>query len=150
MLKLLLAAFLPLAMGAGATNAQATGEDVAATIKTMERSALHRSDQGDVSAFLAISDPDVVYIDPFNEKPIYGRDALARYYAKAYEGYQPARGEMSNVNVKVLGDAAVLTFNYRSPNKPVNGWNCTEVYHRTPEGWRIAHTHWSFVKPEMP
>lgn len=150
MLKLLLTALLPLAMGTAAAKGQAPSEDVAATIKTMERTALDRSDQGDVSAFLAMSDPDVVYIDPFNEKPIYGREALAQYYARVYEGFQPVRGEMSNIKVQVLGNAAMLTFNYKSPNKPANGWNCTEVYHRTQEGWRIAQTHWSFVKPEMP
>jgi ketosteroid isomerase-like protein len=25
----------------------------------------------------------------------------------------------------------------------------TEVYRRDPEGWRIIHTHWSFLKPQL-
>jgi ketosteroid isomerase-like protein len=150
MFKFVLTAVLPLVLGSVAALAQPPAEDVASTIKTMERTALDRSDMGDVVAFLAIYDTDIVYIDPFNEKPLYGREAVARYYAKAYEGYQPVRGEMSNAKVQVLGDTAVLTFNYKSPNKPANGWNCTEVYHHTQEGWRIAQSHWSFVMPEMP
>ena len=148
--KFVLAAVLPLILGAAAPQAQPSAEDVASTIRAMERAALNRSDKGDVSGFLEISDSDVVYVDPFIDKPLYGRDALAEYYAKAFAGFQPTHGEMSNIRVQVLGEVAVLTFNYKSPNKPANGWNCTEVYHRTQEGWRIAQTHWSFVKPEMP
>ena len=148
--KFMLAAVLPLILGAAGSPAQSHSENAASTIKAMERAALDRSDKGDVGGFLEISDADVVYIDPFNEKPLYGKDALASYYAKVYEGFQPTHGEMSNIRVQVLGEAAVLTFNYKSPNKPANGWNCTEVYHRTEQGWRIAQTHWSFVKPQMP
>jgi Protein of unknown function (DUF3225). len=148
--KALLTAVLPLVLGSLAANAQVPAEDIAATISTMERAALDRSDQGDVGRFLELYDADIVYIDPFIDQPIYGRDNLAKYYVKAYEGFQPARGEMSNVKVQPLGDVAVLTFNYKSANKPANGWNCTEVYHRTPSGWRIVQSHWSFVRPQVP
>ena len=150
MSKFVLTVVLPMILGTVGLQAQSTIGDVASTIKAMERAALDRSDKGDVGGFLENSDSDVVYIDPFNDKPIYGKDALASYYLKAYEGFQPTHGEMSNISVQVLGDAAVLTFNYKSPNKPANGWNCTEVYHLTAQGWRIAQTHWSFVKPQMP
>jgi ketosteroid isomerase-like protein len=148
--KLVLAAFLPHIMGIATSPAQSSVEDVASSIKAMERAALDRSDNGDVRGFLEISAPAVVYIDPFNDKPLYGRDALASYYAKAYEGFHPTHGEMSNIRVQVLGDVSVLSFNYKSPNKPTNGWNCTEIYQRTENGWRIVHTHWSFVKPQTP
>lgn len=148
--KLALIAVLFLVTAGASQRMQAQTEDVAITIKTMERVALDRADRGDVEGILGISDPGVVYIDPFNETPIIGVDALRIYYAKAYQGFVPSHGEMSNVTVQVLNDAAVLTFNYKSSNKPSNGWNCTEVYHRTPAGWRIAHSHWSFVKPPMP
>lgn len=148
--ELALIAVLCLVIAGASKGIQAQTEDVATTIKAMERVALDRADRGDVEGILGISDPDVVYIDPFNEKPIIGVDALRTYYAKAYQGFVPAHGEMSNVRVQVLNDAAVLSFNYKSSNKPSSGWNCTEVYHRTPSGWRIAHSHWSFVKPLIP
>jgi hypothetical protein len=150
MTRFVLAAVLPLLMGRVASTAQGPAEDIVSTIKAMERAALDRSDKGDVGGFLEISDAHVIYIDPFNEKPLYGRDALASYYAKAYDGFQPTHGEMSNIRVQVFGEAAVLTFNYKSANKPANGWNCTEVYHLTADGWRIAQSHWSFVTPQMP
>jgi ketosteroid isomerase-like protein len=49
----------------------------------------------------------------------------------------------------------VLTFNlisYRTDDgdeRVVSTWNSTEVYRKTSAGWRIAHSHWSFVKPEL-
>jgi hypothetical protein len=85
--KFVLTAVLPLILGTIASPAQSPSEDVASTITAMERAALDRSDKGDVGGFLDVSEPDVVYIDPFNDKPLYGRDALASYYAKAYEGF---------------------------------------------------------------
>ena len=30
-------------------------------------------------------------------------------------------------------------------SEDVHRWNCTEVYRRDPEGWRIVQTHWSFT-----
>ena len=33
---------------------------------------------------------------------------------------------------------------------PARGWNATEVYRRTKNGWRIIHTHWSLVKLGQP
>lgn len=54
------------------------------------------------------------------------------------------------------GDIAVLTFNLVSYRRradgtehPIAHWNSTEVYARTADEWRIIHSHWSFVKPEL-
>jgi hypothetical protein len=48
----------------------------------------------------------------------------------------------------VAGDAAVLTFNYVGyVGEEVHRWNCTEVYRRTGDTWRIIQTHWSLTKP---
>jgi hypothetical protein len=47
----------------------------------------------------------------------------------------------------VLGDVAVLTFQYASEgSEGAVRWNCTEVYHRNDGRWEIVHTHWSFAK----
>jgi hypothetical protein len=42
----------------------------------------------------------------------------------------------------------VLTFNFVSHGGNADGerWNCTEVYCRKPNGWRIIQTHWSLIK----
>ncbi len=129
----------------------AAERDVPSTILAIERAALDRSDRGDTEGFLEISDPEVTYFDPFLERPIHGLDALRAYYHKAPASEQ-APGEMSNVKVQSSGDVAVLTFNYASKTlKPqrVTRWNATEVYRRTSNGWRIIHTHWSYLKPQV-
>jgi ketosteroid isomerase-like protein len=54
--------------------------------------------------------------------------------------------------VVILGDAAVLSYNYRSSELTPEGtvrnqtpWNATEVYFRRDGQWKIVHTHWSFI-----
>jgi hypothetical protein len=51
----------------------------------------------------------------------------------------------------VVGDAAVLTFNYVSSGSEGEArWNCTEVYRRDSVGWRIIQTHWSYTNAGTP
>ena len=56
--------------------------------------------------------------------------------------------ELLNPKVQVVGDAAVLTFNYISydADDRQSLWNCTEVYRRTGSTWKIIQTHWSYTK----
>jgi len=124
--------------------------DVAATIIAMERAALDQSDRFDADGFLKLSDPGVVYIDPALEQPIVGLENLRKYYKSFGGGSTPASGEMLNPKVQVMGDTAVLTFNYQRKDGKEPRWNATEVYHRTKDGWRIVHTHWSYIKPQAP
>lgn len=124
------------------------GGDVASEILALERAALDRSDRGDPDGFLAISDPEVSYLDPFLEKPVHGLQALREYYTR-FTPEEPGSGEMVAPRVQVLGDVAVLTFRYVTTtqrSRRVTRWNTTEVYRRTKAGWRIVHTHWSLVK----
>lgn len=140
---LILLPLIPLFLfGTLSTRGRESDEKIQSTIVAMERAALDRSDKGDAEGFLEISAPDVVYIDPTLEQPIHGRDALAAYY-RQFTGAGANRGTMKNVRVQVAGDVAVLTFNYFT----ARNWNTTEVYRRTKDGWRIIHTHWSYLKP---
>jgi hypothetical protein len=123
-------------------------EDPAATIIKLERAALDRWGKGDPSGFLEICAQDVVYFDPTLDTRIDGLEALARYYEPIRGKVSFQRYELLNPRVHVVGDAAVLTFNYvsygtqgqRSP------WNCTEVYRRSGGKWLIIQTHWSYTK----
>lgn len=144
MLKLGLAALI-----AAAAIVPARAQDVPATIIAMERTALERSDQGDVHPFLELSAPDVVYQDPTLTKPIVGLPALTAYYAKFPADTSGARGVMSNTEVQVFGSIAVLSFHYvvSRNNAVVREWNCTEVYRKTGSDWRIVNTHWSLSGP---
>jgi len=60
-----------------------------------------------------------------------------------------SRFEILHPRVQAVGGAAVLTFNFVSygGSEDVHRWNCTEVYRRDPEGWRVVQTHWSFTGP---
>ncbi len=133
---------------------QATGgtpleKDVESFIVAMERAALDRSDRGDATGFLEISDPDVVYMDPFLDAPIYGLEELRKYYAGFGDTNAAMSGKMSHVKVQVTHDIAVLTFCYTTTDTGkgrVTRWHTTEVYRRGASGWRIIHTHWSLLK----
>jgi len=125
------------------TNAR----DIPSTIISMECAALDRWIRGDPSGFLEICAPDVVYFDPYREKRIDGLDALTALYKEIWGQVQLDRFELLNPLVQVIGDAAVLTFNYVSyRGDSEQRWNCTEVYRRNVDHWQIIQTHWSYTQ----
>ena len=62
---------------------------------------------------------------------------------------------MLGATVQHGGDVALLSFNlvsYRTDGgreRAISSWNSTEAYRRTAQGWRIFHSHWSFIRPEL-
>lgn len=124
------------------------GSPLADHLINLEQRALARWCLGDPSGFLEISASDVVYFDPFLERRLDGLEALTAYYENLRGQISATRHEMLNPKVQVVGDAAVLTFNFHSwgGNENAYRWNCTEVYRREGEDWRIIQTHWSFSK----
>ena len=123
-------------------------ERISAEIIGLECAALDRWGKGDPSGFLEISAPDVVYFDPHLDKRIDGLEALARYYEGIRGKVSIERFELLNPLVQLVGDAAVLTFNYVSYDGAGGShpWNCTEVYRHTDGRWQIVQTHWSFTR----
>ena len=120
---------------------------VAAALIALEQAALARWLAGDPSGFLEISDEDVVYFDPFLARRLDGLAALTAYYESLRGKIRAPRFEIVDPKVQVLADAAVLTFNFVSwsdAGAPTR-WNCTEVYARRGEQWKIVQTHWSFA-----
>jgi Domain of unknown function (DUF4440) len=119
--------------------------DATAVIVAMERAALDRWCKGDPSGFLEISASDVVYFDPYLRSRLDGLDALSAYYESLRGKVSASRYELENPLVQVIGSAAVLTFNFTSwgGNEDAFSWNCTEVYRRSGDDWRIVQTHWS-------
>jgi hypothetical protein len=133
------------------SNDQQTPEQM---IIALEKSALRRWISGDPSGFIEISAPEVTYQDPFIERRIDGLEALKAYYEPIKGKVRADDFELLNPLVQVHGDMAALTFNYVSWNHDQTGarretrWNCTEVYARIGEKWRIVHTHWSLTQPK--
>jgi hypothetical protein len=111
----------------------------------MERAALDVWCQGNPDGFLAISAPDVVYFDPFHNHRIDGHAALKAMYDGCKGKFSIASYKLIDPKVQLCGDsAAVLTFNYEGVvGDKTEKWNCTEVYRKDKEGWRIVQTHWS-------
>jgi hypothetical protein len=122
-------------------------ENIAAKIIAIESEALDRWGNGDPSGFLEICAPNVVYFDPHLQERINGREALREYYEALRGKISFERFELINPLVQPIGDAAILTFNYISYSaaRDESRWNCTEVYQRMPDGWKIIQTHWSFT-----
>ena len=114
----------------------------------LERQALERWCHGNPSRFLELSAPDVAYFDPFLDRRLDGLPALTDYYESLRGRVSVADFELVNPVVQVLGDAALLTFNFRSVDRAgvEQRWNCTELYRRDPTGWHIIHTHWSLTR----
>ena len=125
--------------------------DIARTIIELERQALERWGKGDPSGFLEISADDVVYFDPYQERRLNGIAELRALYEMIRGRVQIAHFELVNPHVQVEGTMAVLTFNYvaRGTNEAMSRWNCTEVFRREGDSWRIIQTHWSFTTPEL-
>ena len=122
---------------------------IAQTIINLEKSALDRWGKGDPSGCLELCAQEVTYFDPFLDHRITGLAELTRYYEGLRGKISIVRYELINPAVSVVGDVAVLTFNYVSysgDNEP-SRWNCTEVYRNFGGDWRIIQTHWSFTRP---
>jgi uncharacterized protein (TIGR02246 family) len=127
------------------------------TFLSLEEGAMERWRDGDPMGFVEISAEDICYVDPGLTKPIIGLEeyrtamqgAMGRIY---YQG-----SEFIDPRVVQVGDAAVLSYNYRSSVISPEGemtsqtpWNATEVYFRRNDEWRIVHTHWSYVSHQLP
>ena len=124
---------------------------VATEIIGMDRAALDRWGTGDPSGYLEICAPDVVYFDPFLERRIDGLAGLTAHYDGIRGKIRIDRYELLNPLVQQDGKLAVLTFNYVSwGSEGESRWNCTEVYRRDSNGWRIIQTHWSYTNAGRP
>ena len=120
--------------------------DVLHDILALERAALDRWGNGDPDGFLEIADDDVSYFDPFQQKRVDGHPALAALYENYRGKVLIEQDEIVGPRVQLVGDAAILTFDFVSKGSEGSAkWHATEVYRRADESWRIVHTHWSLL-----
>lgn len=124
--------------------------DIPSQILALERAALDRWSQGDPDGYLAINAADVSYFDPYIERRLDGVADLTAWYDGIRGTIKTDSDEIIDPLVQVIGDAAILTFQYVSYTGEAEAhWNCTEVYQRSGEDWKIVHSHWSFTQPEL-
>jgi uncharacterized protein (TIGR02246 family) len=127
------------------------------TILSLEKGAMERWRNGDPWGFVEISAEDMTYVDPGLTRPILGLEEF-KAYMKQLEGKIHYQGsEFIDPKVVIVGDAAVLSYNYRSSVLTPEGtiisqtpWSATEVYFRRDGQWRIVHTHWSYIQHKLP
>lgn len=126
-------------------------------ILALEQGAMERWRQGDPWGFVELSAEDITYVDPGLTRPIVGLEELGAYMKQLAGQVHYQRSEFMDPRVVVVGDAAVLSYNYRSsvvtPEGTVTSqtpWNATEVYFRRAGQWKIVHTHWSYLRHRLP
>jgi hypothetical protein len=142
-------------VASAACAAPAADEFRPETIIALERGALERWGKGDPAGYFELFAPEMTYFDPTTAARIDGRDALVAML-KPYTGkIAVGRFDMQKPVVQRRGDTAVLTFNllsYRTEagqEKVVARWNSTEIYSRIDSTWKLTHSHWSYIKPEL-
>ncbi len=121
----------------------------------LESAAMERWRKGDPGGFVELYTPGITYMDSGTPARINGLEAITAEY-KAREGkihYDVQ--EFIAPMVQVLDDTAVLTYRFFSTTLKPDGsilqripWNCTEVYVKLENRWRIVHNHWSLIKGE--
>jgi ketosteroid isomerase-like protein len=125
----------------------------------LERSALDRWIEMDPQGCLDLQAPEVTYFDPFTETRVDGLDAMRARLAPMKQMKPPfaaPRYDMIDPKVQHHGEVTLLTFhlvNYGTPpgapERVVARWNSTEVYGRIDGTWKVVHSHWSFIQPEL-
>jgi len=135
---------------------QTAAPQTAPNIEAMERAALDRWGKGDPQGYISIMAKDVTYFDPMQEKRLDGLEAMKTMLAPITGKVKVSRFDMINPKVQRHGDSALLTFNLVSyvtqsdgKERAVARWNSSELYARIDGQWRIVHSHWSYIKPEL-
>ncbi len=119
----------------------------------LEDAAMERWRRGDPWGFAELSAPSVTYFDPETCGRVDGLEALRTLYAGVEGKIRYDVSEYFDPRAQAFGDAAVLSYQYRSASRQPDGsaapgtlWNTTEVFARLEGRWRIVHTHWSYAR----
>ena len=123
----------------------------------IEDSAMEEWRKGNPMKWIDISADDIIYVDPALDAPIVGKEAYIQYLTPLKCKIYYDKSEYVSPKVASYGKTAVLTYNYHSLRKKPDGqfertsfWNTTEVYRLIGDGWRIIHTHWSYIQHNLP
>ena len=125
----------------------------------LERSALDRWIKLDPEGYFALYRSDITYFDPYTEKRVDGLEAMQARLAPMKAAKLPfhdPRYEIVDPKVQRVGNVTVLTFNLVNygmiqdqPESVLARWNSTEVYAQDHGKWKIVHSHWSYIKPQV-
>jgi ketosteroid isomerase-like protein len=137
----------------------ASADSLLEELLVLERSALDRWIRLDPDGYLGLFAPEATYFDPRTERRIVGLAAMQRRLAPIKQMKAPfsePRYEFIEPRVQHHGDVALLTFNLNNYGKLADGaehllarWNSSEVYGQVDGKWKIIHSHWSYVQPQL-
>jgi ketosteroid isomerase-like protein len=126
-------------------------------ILSLEKQAMERWRSGDPWGFVELSAEDITYIDPGQTCPIVGLEKYGAYMKQIEGQVHYQQSEFIEPKVVTIGEAAVLSYNYRSTAFNEQGeirfqtpWNVTEVYFRRENRWQIVHGHFSYLPHKLP
>jgi ketosteroid isomerase-like protein len=126
-------------------------------ILSLEKQAMERWRNGDPWGFVELSAEDVTYVDPNLTSPIIGLKKYQDYMRPVIGQIHYERSEFIEPKVVQIGNAAVLSYNYRSTGLDDQGnirfqtpWNVSVVYFRREGRWQIVHSHFSYLLHKLP
>ena len=114
--------------------------------------SLNKADVG-LASEVWLQSPDVLVVTPAGR--FKGWDSVRNdiYINSMQKQMRERHVEASNVSIVVAGDAAWLVYDFvftatLADGRPLTtkGWE-SHGYRRTPDGWRIAHLHYSVPPP---
>jgi len=113
---------------------------------------MERWPNGDSMGFLELSAGEICYVHPAQTRPIIGLESYRPFMQQLVGQVHFDRSEFIDPQVVLLGSAAMLGYNFRSSVLDPAGrvtsrtpWNYTGVFVLREAGWKIIHTHWSFI-----
>ena len=153
MARLTIRLLLPAILATGCSPEAGTWKGMAemedAKILTLERGALDKWKDGDVTGFIGLAAEDISYFDPSLAARLEGKAAFEKHLMAAHKTFTIPRYEIVNPQVRLEGNLAVLHFNFQSydgNDSPTSRWNTTEVYVLRDGRWQLWHSHWSVAK----
>lgn len=137
---------------AAAQSTEAATAEIRAAIDRYVAS-VRDADERAIRELLAQPD-DVSYVTPMQR--LRSWSDLQGFWGFLRNAFTRRELTLTNVTIRPVGDLAVAVFDWefngtQADGKPSqsHGWE-TQVYQRTPAGWRLRHGHYSAALPPPP
>lgn len=124
-------------------------QEIEKIILTKERQALDQWSAGNPEGFAVNFADSATYFDDITAQTRLDGIEEIKAYLSSLQGQIPAHTyEIVDPKVQILGNAAVLTFQYHASVGDQKGplWKATSVYQYINNDWQVVHAHWSLVK----